>query len=136
MRKLFLFVLASACLAGTAAAAEYRISLIDSGMRDYYCTVTVQIENRSADTLSDLNGFVLSLAGEDEVGRSRAVSFLNVAPGVAASAVFETPNAPCAEITGYRFVVGACRVGPKFHDQTDCAVRIDVVGPFVGVVAR
>ncbi|MEM8949957.1 MAG: hypothetical protein AAGC99_11565 [Pseudomonadota bacterium] len=123
-------------LADLAWAADYKMTLIETGKRDYYCTVTLQIENTSEEALADLNGHLISLVDADDVGRSKGGSFLNVTPGATASAEFETPNAPCDQITGYRFLVGACRVGTSFMDQGDCAERIETETPITEAVAR
>ena len=122
--------------AASALAAEYRLSVVDTGTRDYYCTTTVRLDNGSAETLNDLNGFLVLLAGDVEIGRSRAGSFFALAPGAAADVTFDAPNAPCAEVTGLRFVVGACRIDQSFRDQADCAARIDPIAPIAEAVAR
>ena len=134
-RRLFamLGVLASAA---SAEAADFRISVVETGVRSYYCTMTVRLENGAADTVNDLNGYFVLYAGDDQVGQSRASSFINVAPGAAADTVFEAPNAPCAEITGVSFVVGACRIDRSFHDRVDCAGRLETMLPIREAVAR
>lgn len=125
---------------GGAQSADYRMTLTDIGKRDYYCTITVRLENLSATALQDLNGFFLSYVGDTESGRSKGASFLNVAPGGSAEAVFETPNAPCSkdatDVTDYRFFVGACRIGGSFVDQEQCATAIEVVAPIANAQAR
>ena len=119
-----------------AAASDYRISVVDTGTRSYYCTATVRLENGSAETINDLNGYLVLLVAEDDVGESWGSSFLDVAAGAASEVTFEAPNAPCEAVTGFRFVVGACRVGESFHDQAVCADRLDTVAPIREAVAR
>ena len=131
---------AGALSVGAAYAADYRMTLTDIGKRDYYCTITVTLDNLSVVTLQDLNGFFLSYVGETESGRSKGASFLNVEPGGSATAVFETPNAPCSadttDVTSYRFFVGACRINNAFADQAQCAAAIEVTAPIADAQAR
>ncbi len=74
------------------------------------------------------------------MGRSKGASFLNVAPGASVTAMFETPNAPCtaqaSEVTGYRFFVGACRIGQSFIDRDACAASIETVAPILSAAGR
>ena len=122
--------------AAAALAEDLRLSVVETGIRDYYCTTTVRLENASAETVNDLNGFLVLLAGEAEVGQSRSSSFFALAPGAVADITFDAPNAPCADVTGLRFVVGACRIDQSFRDQADCAARIAPVAPIAEAVAR
>ncbi|MEM9441755.1 MAG: hypothetical protein AAGA73_15020 [Pseudomonadota bacterium] len=124
MNRTAAFTVAMLFMANPAFAADYRMSLIETGKRDYYCTITVQVENMSEEVLADLNGHFISVKDDEDVGRSKGASFLNVEPGAISVAEFETPNAPCNEVNGYRFLVGACRVGTSFMDQGECAGRI------------
>ena len=139
-KTLYSSAIASILMLGSAAAADYRLKLVDVGKRDYYCTITVELENLSEAPLADINGFFLSYVDQEEVGRSKGASFLNVEPGGTASAVFETPHAPCTseatDVTSYRFMVGACRIGQSFIDRSDCASRIETAGPIAHAVAR
>lgn len=120
-----------------AMADNFRLEITDIGKRDYYCTVTATLENGSDETLQDLNGYFLSFMDGEKVGRSKGASFLFVAPGASARAEFETPGAPCTEhsteVTSYQFIVGACRMGNKFLDQSDCASTVKAVAPIVAV---
>ncbi|MEM1400229.1 MAG: hypothetical protein AAGF58_10125 [Pseudomonadota bacterium] len=132
----FITLIAMAAPASAAAAADYRLSLIDAGVRDYYCTFTVQLENSSAEALDDLNGYFVLLAAEEPVGETRSSSLINTSAGGTAEAVFEAPNAPCETIDGLQFVVSACRVGPSFLDQADCAANMETSAPILGAVPR
>ena len=136
MRPLAAATLFALGISVSAEAADYRLTVVDTGVRDYYCTLTARLENGSAETLDDLNGFFVLLVGEDQVGQSWASSFLNTAPGGSTEVAFEAPNAPCADVTGLRFVVGACRIGPSFIDRADCAARLETVTPINEAVAR
>ncbi len=113
-------------LAGPAAmAGDFVLSLQQTGLRDYYCQITVALENRSDAPLTEISGHVLSFAGDAQVGRSKGAWFMNVAPGEAGAATFETPNAPCEAVTRYAFVIGACRIdGPGFADTSACTARM------------
>ena len=79
-----------------------------------------------------MNGHFFSFLGDEHVGRSKGASFLNLAPGDSAEAVFETPNAPCDDVTSYRFVIGACRIESSFIDKAECAGLIDSTDPISG----
>ena len=133
-------VLLNIAFIGNAAAADYRLTLTEFGKRDYYCTITVTLENLSEQPLVEINGFFLSFVGDEEVGRSKGASFLDVAPGESTTAEFETPNAPCTDaasaVTGYRFFVGACRVGQSFMDRDACADRIESIAPILSTAGR
>lgn len=119
-----------------AEAADYRLTLLETGMRDYYCTYTARLENMSGETLDDLNGFFVLLAGDEPVGESRSSSFLNTPSDGTTSVVFEAPRAPCEDVSDLRFVVGACRIGRSFLDQADCAGRLETAPPITAAVAR
>ena len=121
-------VLCAACIAGPALA-DYRLEFEGTSFREYYCGVTLTMTNESDDPLTEINGFVASMIDGEQVARSRGRSFLNLAPGESASALFEAPNAPCDEATEYVFIVGACRLGPGFSPQRACAERIVGVAP-------
>jgi len=125
-------VLCAACFAGPAFA-DYRLEFEGTSFRDYYCGVTLTMTNESDETLTEINGFVVSMIEGEQVARSRGMSFLNLAPGESASNLFEAPNAPCDEATEYVFVVGACRFGAGFSPQQDCADRIVGVAPVAEV---
>lgn len=131
------FAAAAICAAGiwsaTSAAAEYRLTLEGTGLREYYCTVTATLTNESDEPLTEINGYFFSYIGDEKVGRSKGQSFLNLAPGESAVATFETPSAPCDEITRYDFVVGACRFEVAFEDRSLCAAKVRPEPPFGGV---
>ena len=136
MRRALFAMLGILALAGHAEAADFRMSVIETGVRSYYCTMTVRLENGAADTVNDLNGYFVLYAGNDQVGQSRASSFLDVAPGATSDAIFEAPNAPCSEITDVSFVVSACRIDQSFRDRADCVGRLETTPPIREAVAR
>ncbi|MEM8824470.1 MAG: hypothetical protein AAGF30_12730 [Pseudomonadota bacterium] len=113
------------------ALADWALDLVGTGQREYYCTGTVRLTNQSDAPLTELSGFFLIHLDGEQVGRSKGTWFMNVPPGGTAEAVFETPNAPCAEADRWEFVVGACRVDAGFEDKAACAARIDVTAPLV-----
>ena len=128
--------LAALCLVlpVAAAAEDYALSLEGKGLRDYYCQITVALENRTDAPLTEISGYFNSYVGDQKVGRSKGSWFLNVGPGARAEATFETPNAPCDAVEQYEFVVGACRIGTSFEDKARCAGLIDGMGR-ISVVA-
>ncbi|MEL6642739.1 MAG: hypothetical protein AAFQ79_02290 [Pseudomonadota bacterium] len=113
----------------TPALAEYRLEFQGTSFREYYCGVTLTMTNDGDETLTEINGFVASMIDGEQVARSRGMSFLNLAPGESEERVFEAPNAPCDEATEYVFIVGACRFGPSFAPQEDCAALIRGIAP-------
>ncbi|MEM7721112.1 MAG: hypothetical protein AAF376_01950 [Pseudomonadota bacterium] len=113
----------------TPALAEYRLEFEGVSFREYYCGVTLTMTNDRDETLTEINGFVASVIDGEQVARSRGMSFLNLAPGQSESRLFEAPNAPCDEATEYVFIVGACRFGPSFSPQEECAALIRGVAP-------
>lgn len=122
-------------LPATAAAEDYVLSLEGKGLREYYCLITVALENRTDAPLTEIAGYFYSYIGAEQVGRSKGSWFMGVAPGARAEATFETPNAPCDAVERYEFVIGACRIGADFEDKGHCAGlmdgtdRITVVAP-------
>ncbi|MGD1883904.1 MAG: hypothetical protein ACFB11_16550 [Paracoccaceae bacterium] len=110
--------------------ADYKLDLVETGLREYYCTITVMLTNNSDQPLTEINGYFLSYVGDMQVGRSKGNSFLNMEPGGSTEAIFETPNAPCDDVTRYDFVIGACRIGSGFEDRSVCLNRIDLETPF------
>lgn len=132
MRTGLMGVLCAACVAAPAFA-DYRLEFEGTSFREYYCGVTLTMTNESDETLTEINGFVVSMIGGEQVARSRGMSFLNLAPGESASNLFEARNAPCDEATEYVFIVGACRFGSGFSPQQDCADRIVGVAPVAEV---
>ncbi|MFQ6548983.1 hypothetical protein AADZ90_013585 [Aestuariibius sp. 2305UL40-4] len=123
----------AAVLLPAPALAEYRLDLTETGMRDYYCTITVALTNGGAEALTEVNAYFLSFVGDRQVGRSKGASFRDVPAGGTAEAVFETPNAPCEDVTAYHMVIGACRIGQGFEDKAVCAGRMDLEAPFASV---
>lgn len=112
------------------ALAEYRLEITETGQRDYYCIITVELTNDSAEPLTEINAFFLNYIGQEQVGRSKGASFFNVAPGASATATFETPNAPCVEVERYDMVIGACRLDASFAEKAICADRMALTAPF------
>ena len=104
-----------------AAAEDYVLSLEGTGLREYYCQITVSLENQTDAPLTEISGYVNSYVGAEKVGRSKGSWFMGIAPGARAEATFETPDAPCDAVERYEFVVGACRIGARFEDQDHCA---------------
>ncbi|GIT93191.1 hypothetical protein JANAI62_36650 [Jannaschia pagri] len=129
-----LLVIAALALPLPAAAQEWRIELIETGLREYYCTGLVRLTNDSDQVLEELSGFFLIQKDGVQVGRSQGTWFLNVAPGETAEATFETPNAPCAEADRWDYIVGACRLDGAFADKQACAARIEGVAPLSAAV--
>ncbi len=126
-------IAAGAVLLAPPALADYRLDLADTGKRDYYCTITVALTNESAEPLTEVNAHFLSFVGDRLVGRSKGASFLDVPAGGSTEAVFETPNAPCEDVTAYHMVIGACRIGLGFEEKSLCATRMDLEAPFTSV---
>lgn len=111
------------------AWAEYQIEFEGTGFREYYCGVKLKLTNKSDQNLTEINGFVLSFIGAEQVGRSRGSSFFNVAAGDSQIKTFEAPHAPCDQATKFKFIVGACRLGSSFVPQQECADLIIGVEP-------
>ena len=118
-----------ALMLATPALAEYRLEFNGTSFREYYCGVTLTMTNEGDETLTEINGFVASMIDGEQVARSSGMSFLNLAPGQSDTQLFEAPNAPCDAATEYVFIVGACRFGPSFAPQEDCAALIRGVAP-------
>ncbi|MGB3554990.1 MAG: hypothetical protein WBA25_10160 [Jannaschia sp.] len=129
MRPAIPLLTAALTLPLPALAADWRLELLETGQREYYCTGTIRLTNKGDAALTELSGFFLIEIDGEQVGRSKGNWFLNLAPGASAEAVFETPNAPCAEADRWTFVVGACRLDAGFEDKAACAARIDTVAP-------
>lgn len=130
MKTLFptLFVLAAASLAmppvSTMAGEGMTLTLQDTGKREYYCQATFELAAPSEAMFRDVNGYFYVFVDEEQVGRSKGASFRFDEGENAASATFETPNAPCPDVNGYVFVVGACMQGNSFVDRNECAAAI------------
>ena len=133
-----LAVLASAISPVAPASAGQTLTMVlqETGQREYYCTATFQMRGGDEAPYRDVNGYFYIFVGDKQVGRSKGASFLFGDGGSAASATFETPNAPCAEVDGYVFVVGACMLGNGFADRNRCAADIAPGGVVRQVRAR
>lgn len=116
-------------ITSSASGGEYHVKLLDTGMREYYCLITVELENRSSEPLTEISGYFYNYIGTERVGRSKGTWFMNVAPGESAVATFETPNGPCTQDVRYEFVVGACRFGAGFEDTSLCAKLLNFTAP-------
>jgi len=128
MRLLSLTTITIAMI-GSAAKTDYLLEFSGTSFREYYCGVTLVMTNQSDAPLVEINAFVASYIGDEQIGRSRGASFLNLGPGESASALFEAPHAPCDEATRYEFVVGACRIDTSFSAHEDCSSRITGIDP-------
>lgn len=116
-------------LAPSAQGGDYHLTLLDTGMREYYCQITVELENRSSKPLTEISGYFYNYIGTERVGRSKGTWFMNVSPGETAVATFETPNGPCTDDVRYEFIVGACRFGQAFEDTSACASLLSFTDP-------
>ena len=124
-----------ALMFATPALAEYELALVDTGKRDYYCTITVELIFFFYYSITEIYSFFLNYIGDELVGRSKGSSFMNVAPGASASATFETPNAPCTEVDTYEPIIGACRLGVSFEDKSVCVEKLSLEPPFKPAIA-
>ncbi len=111
------------------ALADYTLELVATGKREYYCTATMRLTNRSDTTLTEISGHFFVYVDGAQAGRSKGTWFIGLAPGDSAEAVFETPNAPCTELDRYDFVIGACRIAAGFEDPSVCASLTEPVAP-------
>lgn len=118
------------------AEAALTFTLTDTGQREYYCTATFELAAPGGAAFQDVNGFFYVFVGDEQVGRSKGASFRFDEGQSTASATFETPNAPCGEVDGYVFVVGACMQDGSFIDRNECAAAIRAEGPVTEVRAR
>ena len=119
-----------------SAETNFELELKETGKRDYYCTATFALTAQASAAFQDVNGYFYVFVDDDQVGRSKGASFRFGDGEASASAVFETPNAPCDEVNGYRFVVGACMRGNSFMDRAACASAITPVAPVQEITAR
>ncbi|NBB82136.1 MAG: hypothetical protein GVY28_01895 [Alphaproteobacteria bacterium] len=119
-----------------AMAADYRVSLVDAGMRDYYCTTTIAIENISDAPLVGINTFVDLMSADGLINTSRGVMAGPVAPGEAVQMTMDAPNEPCADIESYVLVVGSCQIENGFRNRDDCAAAFETIEPFTGARGR
>ncbi|MEM1377720.1 MAG: hypothetical protein AAGG69_10055 [Pseudomonadota bacterium] len=122
--------IAAATAAIPCAVAEpiYSLERTETGLREYYCQATFDLTADGPSRFADVNGFFYVFVGEQQVGRSKGASFRFDDGATSASATFETPNAPCDDIDGYVFVVGACMEGRSFADRNECAATIATGG--------
>lgn len=110
-------------------ADEFVLEITDTGQREYYCQIMVTLKNTTSEDLTEISGHFFSYLAGEQVGRSKGAWFMNVPAGQSATAIFETPNAPCNDVEMYEFIVGACRFSSGFEDQSECAGRIGTVAP-------
>ena len=140
MRRTFYIVIGMACATNTPVAAaddaRYRLSVVEAGMRDYYCALTVRLENLTETEIDDVNGSFVLFRGDEAIAEGRSASFTGIAPGSAGEATFLAPNEPCDEIDGYAFRVGACRIGGAFENRTECAGWFEADAPIRGIAPR
>jgi|GEM_PF-3185932 len=118
------------------ADQDLELTLQETGKRDYYCRATFQLSGPEDLPFQDINGFFYVFVDDEQVGRSRGASFRFTDGGNTASATFETPNAPCPDVNGYVFVVGACMRGNGFVDRAECAAAIAPAAPVREVKER
>ena len=126
----------SAMPASAADADSLTLTITDTGQREYYCTATFEMAVPADAAIGDVNGYFYVFVGDEQVGRSKGASFRFPDGRASASATFETPNAPCADVDGYVFVVGACMRGGRFFDRDECASTITGDAPVRQVRAR
>ena len=100
------------------------LTLQDTGKREYYCQATFELASPGEAMFQDVNGYFYVFVDDEQVGRSKGSSFRFDEGNSAASATFETPNAPCTDVNGFVFVVGACMQANSFVDRTECAAAI------------
>ena len=134
--KSLLYAALFAVVPSAALAADYVLAIEDKGMREYYCTINVSLTNTTDQPLMEISGFFYSYVDDTQVGRSKGTWFMNVPAGEAATAVFETPNAPCDDVTRYDFIVGACRIDGGFEDVAVCRERLSGTGSIVIATAE
>ena len=134
----FAAVIASTVAIAAPAFAGQGLSmdLKDTGQREYYCTATFEMTLPSEAPYQDVNGYFYVFVDDEQVGRSKGSSFRFLDGATTASATFETPNAPCGDVNGYVFVVGACMQGNGFADRSECAASIMPSGPVREIKAR
>lgn len=126
-------VLAGLIGAAPSFAADFEVSVTETGTRDYYCTTTVEVANNADVRLNEINAKLVLLDGDEPVGETRAGSMLGADPGATASVVLDAPNAPCDAISAYTLVIGICRIDGSFVKAGDCAGRVAVAEPILGV---
>lgn len=123
-------------LGTNAEAADYRVSLVEAGERDYYCTTTIKIENISDAPLLGINTFVDLVGSSGLINTSRGVLAGPIAPGEAIQMTMDAPNEPCADIETYVLVVGTCQIESGFRNRNDCAAAFETVQPITAARGR
>jgi hypothetical protein len=123
-------------LAAPLAAADYRVSLLEAGTRDYYCATTITIENVSDTPLVSINAFVDLMRSDGLINTSRGVLAGPIAPGETVQMTMDAPNEPCADVESYVLVVGTCQVESGFRDRNACAAAFETVAPIMGARGR
>ena len=118
------------------AEVDLAFTLTETGQREYYCTATFELAASEGLAFQDVNGFFYVFVGDEQVGRSKGASFRFDDGQNKASATFETPNAPCGDVDGFVFVVGACMQNSSFIDRNECAAAIRADDPVTEVRAR
>ncbi len=134
--KASMLVAIALVLVGPVVAADYRVSLVEAGTRDYYCTTTIEIENISGAPLVGINTFVDLIGSNGLINTSRGVLAGPIAPGEALQMTMDSPNEPCASIESYVLVVGTCQVDEGFRSRDECAAAFEVVEPITGARGR
>lgn len=119
-----------------AWAADYRVSLVEAGIRDYYCTTTIEIENLSDGSLVGINTFIDLVGPEGLINTSRGVMAGPIEPGDVLQMRMDAPNEPCGDIESYVLVVGTCQTDSGFRDRHDCAAAFETVDPITGARGR
>ena len=118
------------------AADTLPMTLTDTGQREYYCQAMFEMTVPADAAYQDINGYFYVFVGDEQVGRSKGSSFRFNEGQNTATATFETPNAPCGDVDGYIFVVGACMQDGSFTDRHACAAEIAPGGVVKQVRAR
>ncbi|WP_306051243.1 hypothetical protein [Oceaniradius stylonematis] len=138
LRKIAAMTVSSMLLAWPANATDDALTLAleETGQREYYCTTTFALTKPDSVAYQEVNGFFYVFVGDEQVGRSKGASFGFADGETSASATFETPNAPCADVDSYVFVVGACMQNGSFTDRNACAATIAPGGVVKEVRAR
>ncbi len=119
-----------------ALTADYRVSLVEAGTRDYYCTTTIEIENMSDAPLLGINTFVDLVGSSGLINTSRGVLAGPIAPGEAIQATMDAPNEPCGDIETYVLVVGTCQLEGGFRNRDECAEAVEAVHPITDARGR
>lgn len=130
------FFASALILPNVAQSTDYVARLTEAGTRDYYCTTTIEIENRSENPLTAVNAFVDLVGAEGPIATSRGVFAGPIPPGESLAMTMDAPNEPCQEIESYVLVIGNCQIERSFLDVGECVAAFDVEAPVTGVRAR